>query len=327
MRVPFVRSKSLVLFPLIVACLLPRNASANDATAHLGIGGLELVYNSAIEVVSEDLYISPDEVRVAYRFRNISKAPMTVTVAFPLPVLDATYYEDLWMELADPNAENYVGFRVWVDGAEIVPSVYSRVSALGVDRTDTVRAAGLPLNPASYEMNDALAALSPQAIDDLRRLGLIVVESWGMQPAWQFETAFYWEMTFLVGEDVIVEHTYQPVVGYGFFGDFQFDDQTYLDRYCMDESFLGAARRLMGNDVDFPMLDERRIEYLLTPAANWASPIGTFRLTVDKGDENAPVSFCGTGVTRTSPTTFEMTVTDYYPTEELNILIVDEILN
>jgi hypothetical protein len=83
----------------------------------------------------------------------------------------------------------------------------------------------------------------------------------------------------------------------------------------------------MGADADFPMLDERRIQYLLTPAANWATPIGTFHLTVDKGDENALVSFCGTDVTKTSPTTFELTATDFYPTEELNILIVDAIQN
>ena len=328
MRVQLLRRTSAALSPIaLVLALVAPGATANDATAHLGIGGLELVYNSAIAVVSEDLYVSPDEVRVAYRFRNITKAPVTSTVAFPLPALDATYYEDLWLDLADPDGENYVNFRVWVDGAEVFPSVYSRVSALGVDRTDAVRAAGLPLNPAAYTMGDALAALAPQTIEELHRLGLLVVEEWGIQPAWQFETAFYWEMTFPVGEDVIVEHNYKPVVGYGFFGDFQFDDPTYRADYCMVESFIAAARRLMGADADFAMLDERRIQYLLTPAANWASPIGTFHLTVDKGDENALVSFCGTGVTKTSPTTFELTATDFYPTEELNILIVDAINN
>ncbi len=328
MPVQPLRRISVVLTPLAAAlALLAPAASANDATAHLGIGGLELVYNSAVAVVSEDLYVSPGEIRVAYRFRNTTKAPVTSTVAFPLPVLDATYYEDLWLDLANPDGENYVNFRVWVDGVEVVPSVYSRVSALGVDRTDAVRAAGLPLNPAAYTMGDALAALSPGAIADLHRLGLLVVEEWGIQPAWQFETSFYWEMTFPVGADVIVEHSYRPVVGYGFFGDFQFDDPAYQADYCMDESFIAAARRLMAGDPDFPMLDERRIQYLLTPAANWASPIGTFHLTVDKGDENALVSFCGTGVTKTAPTTFELTIADFYPTEELNILIVDAIQN
>ena len=248
-------------------------------------------------------------------------------MAFPLPILDATYAEDLWLDLANPNNENYVGFQVSVNGKAVTPSIYSRVSALGVDRTDTVRAAGLPLNPASFEMGEALRNLAPETIDQLHRLGLLVVEDWGIQPAWQFETSFYWEMTFPAGEEVLVEHSYQPVVGFGFFGDFQLDDPTYLERYCMDESFTAAAARLMAIDPDFPMLDERRIQYLLSPAANWATPIGTFHLTIDKGDENALVGFCGTDVTKTSPTIFELTETDFYPTEELFILIIDEILN
>ena len=143
-----------------------------------------------------------------------------------------------------------------MNGKAVTPSVYSRVSALGVDRTDTVRAAGLPLNPASFEMGEALRNLAPETIDQLHRLGLLVVEDWGIQPAWQFETSFYWEMTFPAGEEVLVEHSYQPVVGFGSFGDFQLDDPTYLERYCMDESFHRRCRATDGNRPGLP--DARR---------------------------------------------------------------------
>lgn len=310
-----------------IACLLATpSAVANDATAEIGVGGLQMVYNSAIEVVSEDLYVSPDEIRVSYRFRNITSAPVTVLVAFPLPPLGGTY-EEVWYELPNPEDPNYVGFTVAVNGKPIAPEIFSRATAFGIDRTEDLAAFGLPLNPSSFALYDALRELPDAARDELRRLGLLVVEQWGVLPTWQLETSFYWEMTFPPGEEVTVDHRYEPVVGYGFFGDFQLDDPDYLERYCMDESFTAAAARMMGADPDFPMLDEQRIQYLLTPAQNWASPIGTFRLTVDKGDENAIVSFCGTGVTRTSPTTFEMTATDYYPTRELDILIVDPIMN
>ena len=307
-----------------VAFLAPP-ASANDATVEVGVGGLQMVYNSAIAVVSEDLFVSTDEIRLAYRFRNITNAPVTVTVAFPLPPLDGREYQDVSVELANPNSENFVNFELTINGKPVTPSVYSRVSALGVDRTDIVEAVGLPLNPVSYKLFDALRNLPPETIEELRRLGLIMVEQWGTLPSWTLETAFYWEMTFPVDEDVIVEHRYQPVVGYGFFGDFQFDDPLYLDRYCMDAGFTNAARRMMVADPDFPMLDERRIQYLMTPAANWATPIGTFHLTIDKGSESALVSFCGTGVTKTAPTAFELTETDFHPTRELYILIVDPI--
>ena len=52
---------------LVVATVLAfaSPAAANDATAEIGAGGLQLVYNSAIEMVAENLYVSADEVRVA----------------------------------------------------------------------------------------------------------------------------------------------------------------------------------------------------------------------------------------------------------------------
>ena len=76
----------------IVAAILGStvaSASANDSTAVLGAGGLQLVRNQAISVISEDLYVSAEAVRVTYHFRNITDAPVTYTVAFPLPPLDA----------------------------------------------------------------------------------------------------------------------------------------------------------------------------------------------------------------------------------------------
>jgi hypothetical protein len=73
------------------------------------------------------------------------------------------------------------------------------------------------------------------------------------------------------------------------------------------------------------MLNERRIEYILTTANNWAAPIGEFTLTVDKGAPNALVSFCGEGVTRTSPTTFVDTETNFYAERELEVLIIEAI--
>ena len=98
-----------------VAFLAPP-ASANDATVEVGVGGLQMVYNSAIAVVSEDLFVSTDEIRVAYRYRNITNAPVTVTVAFPLPPLDGREYQNVSVELANPNSENFVNFELTING-------------------------------------------------------------------------------------------------------------------------------------------------------------------------------------------------------------------
>jgi hypothetical protein len=67
---------------------------------------------------------------------------------------------------------------------------------------------------------------------------------------------------------------------------------------------------------------EERIEYVLRTGANWAGPIGSFRLVVDKGDADSLISFCGEGVKRLSPTQFEMRATDFVPRRDLSILIL-----
>lgn len=306
--------------------LAATQALANDSTATIGIGGLQLTYTSAIEIVEEDLYVSPDEVRVRYVFRNITDEPVTTTVAFPLPPLGGADMLDGFVDVADPDADNYVDFRVWLNGKELRPQVYNRASALGVDRTELLASSGLPLSPISYEGARMLADLPPETLAELERAGLIAVEDWGTLALWTLETTFYWEQTFPVGRDIVVEHSYRPVVGYSFFGSSQLEDQGYIDRYCMDEGFIAGARRMLADaGSEFPILDEQRIEYILTTGNNWAAPIGTFHLTVDKGKEAAIVSFCGTGVTKTGPTVFELTETDYYPDRELDILIVDPI--
>ena len=68
---------------------------------------------------------------------------------------------------------------------------------------------------------------------------------------------------------------------------------------------------------------EQRIEYVLTTGGNWAlGTIGDFKLTIDKGDPDNLVSFCGENVRKTGPTTFEMTAKDFYPERDLDILIL-----
>jgi len=305
----------------LVAGTLP--AAANDSTAEVGAGGIALVRNEAIELLAEDLYVSATEVRVAYRFRNRTDAAVTYVVAFPLPVIDAIVPEQMNIVLPDAASENFVDFTVKVDGKPITPMVESRVTALGVDRTEVVRGLGLPLNPIADRLYETLTQAPDAEKRDLNRLGLVYIDPYSVQAAWKLETTFYWEQTFPPGEEVIVEHSYKPITGYGFFGEWVFDDPGYREKYCIDRAFEAAARKKIAAiaDSDNPYLDEQRVSYVLTTARNWATAIGDFRLVVDKGHPDALVSFCGTGVKKISPTQFEMRVKDFIPERELDILI------
>jgi len=61
----------------------------------------------------------------------------------------------------------------------------------------------------------------------------------------------------------------------------------------------------------------------LKTGGNWATgTIGEFKLTVDKGNPKNLVSFCGENVRKTGPTIFEMTADNYYPSRDLEVLIL-----
>ena len=62
---------------------------------------------------------------------------------------------------------------------------------------------------------------------------------------------------------------------------------------------------------------------MLTTGANWRSPIGSFRLVVDKGKPGNLVSFCETGIKKIGPTQFEVRHSNWKPTGDLHVLIIE----
>ena len=77
-----------ILTAAAVAALSAGAALANDTTAERAAGGLVFKQTADIDMVSEDLYVSVDRIRVAYVFRNRRPQDITVTVAFPMPDRD-----------------------------------------------------------------------------------------------------------------------------------------------------------------------------------------------------------------------------------------------
>jgi hypothetical protein len=298
-------------------------ALANDSTAQLGAGGLELVRNEVVELLSEDLYVSAAKIEVTYHFRNKTDAPVTYLVAFPLPALDAKTPEEMNIQLPIQDSDDFVGFEVAVNGKPVTASIEQRATALGVDRTAELRRLGLPLNPIALSVNDRIKALPAADREALNREGLILVDEYSAQAAWRLDQTYYWEQTFQPGEEIVISHVYRPVVGYGFFGDWVLKDPGYVTKYCIDKTFAASAKKKLTAIAGsmYPYLTEQRISYILTTANNWAGAIGKFHLTVDKGSADSIVSFCGTGVKKTGPSTFEMTATDFAPEKELEILI------
>ena len=65
-------------------------AIADDSSATLGAGGLELTKAADIRMAAEDLYLSPNAVKLRYEFTNDGPKDVDTVVAFPLPDIDTS---------------------------------------------------------------------------------------------------------------------------------------------------------------------------------------------------------------------------------------------
>lgn len=324
--------RMVIALAITGALILP--GLANDSTAELRAGGIELVRTDAVQMVRENLYISADEVRVSYVYHNVVDEDVETLVAFPMPAIKIDPFGDV--NIPNRDSENFLNFEVWVDGEAVTPDMHHRATSYGIDVTNELKKLGVPLLAYQGGANEALAGLDENVLADLEARGVIYIERWesdGEQKSvplanWELHSTYAWRMVFPAHSEVKVEHRYTPAPA-GASGMLNFDyengtfDAAYREKYCIDESFeAGVRNRLAGDGDNAAYIWEQNLSYILVTANNWAGAISQFTLTVDKGYEDSLVSFCGEGVTKIGPTTFEMTAEDYYPQRDLDILFL-----
>src|SRR5687768_3076643 len=81
---------------LVAVTVAATVVSANDGILEKEAGGLVFTPADDIDMLSEDLFVSLDRIRVRYAFRNQTDRDVRVTVGFPLPDHDlrADFYGD-----------------------------------------------------------------------------------------------------------------------------------------------------------------------------------------------------------------------------------------
>ncbi|RYE10908.1 MAG: DUF4424 domain-containing protein [Hyphomicrobiales bacterium] len=330
----------LLLAAALLAGVTP--VLANDTTAELGTGGLVFISTDELKMESEDLYVSPTEVRVTYQYRNLTDAKQDVLVAFPLP--DITGSGDFNVAIPNYEDDNLFGFTTSFNGEPVEATLHQQVFAHNLDQTAVLMAMGVPLTPFGTRTREAIDKLDEAQIGELLHLGLVIPMEYGdandnwvtsYEPVWTVRSTYSWEAHFEPGEVAEVVHAYTPSVGGTVGVSFlsppnEYGDRgaEYKQRYCTDEGFLKAVNKTIANPAEpwTAPYTESWIDYIWSTGNNWAGPIGKFTLTIDKGDEKNLVSFCWDGkVEKISPTSFRMSATDWYPpwNRELDILILN----
>lgn len=324
--------RRLVLFTIGLAAA--GAASGNDTTASTAAGGLVLERSDTIDMVSDDLFVSADEIRVRYVFRNQAQADMDTIVAFPMPPRDLS--QEWGQDVAYPS-----DFKTTVAGKTVEARLERKAIAKGQDHAALLEQLGIPIAPGDImDATKAMDALPAGERNRLQSLGLAGEEefSFGAEPMrhhlvplWTVQDRYWWAQRFPAGHDLVVEHRYVPGVGGSVESPIAFkqfrhtpDTKWAIARYCMDPAFIAAVDRASSKDeMRGPGMPDKRIDYILTTGANWRSPIQSFTLIVDKGKPGNLVSFCAKGVRKISPTRFEVRHRNWRPTEDLHVLIIE----
>ncbi|HEV2515015.1 MAG TPA: DUF4424 domain-containing protein [Devosia sp.] len=326
---------------LVLAALAVAPALANDTMSTLGAGGLVFVQTDDVKMLSEDLYVSPEQVRVKYEFRNEGAEDTDALVAFPMP--DITGSGDFMVAIPTEDPENIFGFETLVNGEPVAAELHQYVFATNIDYTQYLTDLGLPLTPYGDATVKAINALDAATKQELLHRALVIPmefdQGQGMQteywPVWTLRSTYSWEAQFPAGETVTVEHQYKPSVGGTVAVTFLsppyegYDPAVeYKRKYCTDDGFINTVKKTLPNP-DEPYgapFTESWVSYIWSTGANWAGPVGKFHLTIDKVLPQNLVSFCWDGeVKKTGPTTFEMEAEDWWPpyNRELEVLILN----
>src|SRR5208337_3541554 len=144
--------------------------AADGSSSELATGGLMFVRDDNLEMLSQDLVISPNEVRIHYRMLNRSDKDVTVLVSFPMPEISIEGADDA-PSVPTEDPVNLLAAATTVNDKPVSVAVEQRVIAAGIDRTQLLRRLGIPLAPHLDSTQEVLDRLPPDQLENLQHLG------------------------------------------------------------------------------------------------------------------------------------------------------------
>jgi hypothetical protein len=159
--------------------------------------------------------------------------------------------------------------------------------------------------------------LSPAQREELTRAGLL---DSGM-PTWTVFKTYHWRQRFPSHTIVHVRHEYAPASGLRYLGARDFQNGAPVDS-CVDpglrELLIEAAPKNRGFTEG--EIDTLWVNYILTTANTWKTPINDFELVIEKPAPEDYVSFCWDGkVEKPDNRTLVAKVRNFVPKRELKV--------
>jgi len=310
----------------------------DDSSASMAAGGIQLRREARISMEKERLEIGLDKVAVEFEFLNESDSDITTEVAFQFPSYGHGANEE---SITDVRK-----FHVWVEGKELQYETQIRAMANGKDQTKALRKFGIDVvsldADPSYDGIEEALSLSQQK--EMFALGLI---DKNQLPQWTVEKLSYWRQTFPAHKILHVRHEYTPATG--FFpleaGDLDLkrthrpeqelervpDLYKQIEKACVDP---GLRKSLGALDKPSNPVEMVWVDYVLTTANSWKTPIKDFTLVLDRppvlesGKSRTFVSLCWDGpIVRLDADHFQARQTNFVPRKELHVAFLSSSVN
>jgi hypothetical protein len=284
---------SLLVFPL----------HGDDGAASVGAGGVVLRREARISMKKERLTIGMRKVSVDFDFLNESDQNISTDVAFPIPPYNES--PTLGME----RLPNFPDFKVWVDGNEVTYKTELKASLRGKDYSALLQKMGINIETfGDFEVYDGtkqrpnqISKLTDAQRTQLLTAGIIERETGERYiPHWTVTKIYYWKQEFPAGRSVHIKHEYTPAAGAAEIPYENFDKKTrdlaiqgsksgsagadaaqwtadMVRQGCVDQAL--QKRLSSGTASGFVFVDY--VDYILTSANTWKTPIKDFELVVD----------------------------------------------
>jgi hypothetical protein len=329
----------------LIAVIFTMPLHGDDGAVSVGAGGIVLRREVRISMEKERLVIGMRKVAVEFDFLNESEADVTTEVGFPIP----TYQ---WPYLGSERIPNFSDFRVWIDGQELKYKTEIRARRNGQDYTVLLQQMGINIETFGdfdeYEgatrKKDQITPLSSEQKRQLVELGLIEQYKEGAySPHWSVSKMYYWEQTFPAHKLIHIRHEYTPVAGAAqipveYFNqgvrsrkERRAESDPTSDNYAnsISEMIRGACidpalQKKLSSHSQSGLVFVDYVNYILTSANSWKTPIRDFELVIDRSNpwasDPVQVSFCWDGpVQMLDSVHFSAKKSNLVPTKEIAI--------
>jgi len=298
-------------------CASPTALLADDSTAALGAGGIELLQSDNIAMLEQDLFLAPKKVRTRFVFQNESGADISTLVAFVMPDMEA---RDLARRDNDDMVD-HLGFTVTVNGRKVVPKADMRARLDGKDVTDRLKQFGIALR-AGQKFRDIItqAGLTAEQNAVMRAQGLLH-ENFDDVPGWDTRLRLYWEQVFPAGAQVEIHHGYTPFLGTENISSATMTNVPFFtDQFCMDAAQKKAAAKIL----ESPTSATHQLDYILSTGSNWKGPIKRLAITIEREHAEDLAVTCLPGLKPVGPTADGVGYTNAKPQEDISVLFISK---